>query len=127
MHKNLVAKPELIAKYRVTPVMVKEENDPILAAMLKSIDDGVGQIMRSLKALGLDENTLIVFSSNDGGEGINAPLRMGKSTLYENGIRVPVVMGVCSRCSRPGDQRNTRSQSRLLSSTYGIGRCATAW
>jgi arylsulfatase A len=82
----LVAKFVLIAKYRVAPVMVKEENDPILAAMLKSIDDGVEQIMRSLKALDLNENTLIVFSSNDDGEGCNAPLRTGKSTLYENGF-----------------------------------------
>lgn len=92
VHKNLKAKPDLIDKYQRKPGASDEANDPVLAAMLESIDDGVGQLVRTLKKLGLDDNTLIVFSSDNGGEGMNAPLRTGKSTLYEGGIRVPLVM-----------------------------------
>jgi arylsulfatase A len=92
VHKNLQAKPELVAKYERKAGVGKKRNDPVLAAMLESIDDGVGRILHTLKALGLDDNTLIVFTSDNGGESINAPLRTGKTTLYEGGIRVPLVM-----------------------------------
>ena len=63
--------------------------------MLESIDDGVGQITARLKALGLDENTILIFSSDNGGESkvtSNAPLRGGKSQLYEGGVRVPLIV-----------------------------------
>ncbi len=69
--------------------------NPHLAAMLESIDDGVGKIRAKLEQLGIAEDTLIVFSSDNGGETnvtSNAPLRGGKSQLYEGGIRVPLVM-----------------------------------
>src|SRR5690606_24539939 len=65
------------------------------AAQLAGIDDGVGQIMEKLKELGLDKNTIIVFTSDNGGETTittNAPLREGKSTLYEGGVREPLLI-----------------------------------
>jgi len=71
------------------------DHNPHLAAMLESIDDGVGMILTKLKELKLDRNTLVVFSSDNGGESqvtSNAPLRGGKSSLYEGGIRVPLVI-----------------------------------
>ncbi len=71
------------------------DHNPHLAAMLESIDDGVGMILEKLKELKLDHNTLVVFSSDNGGESqvtSNAPLRGGKSSLYEGGIRVPLVV-----------------------------------
>lgn len=92
VHKNLQAKPSAVAKYARKRGIDNPRNDPVLAAMLESIDDGVGRIMQTLKALGLDDNTLVVFTSDNGGETTNAPLRTGKSTLYEGGIRVPLVM-----------------------------------
>ncbi len=70
------------------------DHNPHLAAMLESIDDGVGMIVSQLKTLGLDDNTLIIFTSDNGGESnvtSNAPLRGGKSELYEGGIRVPLI------------------------------------
>ena len=60
--------------------------------MLESIDDGIGMIDRKLRELGLDHDTIFIFSSDNGGETnvtTNAPLRGGKSQLYEGGVRVP--------------------------------------
>ena len=69
--------------------------NPHLAAMLESIDDGIGQLGAKLDELGLTENTIFIFTSDNGGElnvTSNAPLRGGKSELYEGGIRVPLIV-----------------------------------
>ncbi|MCH2209612.1 MAG: sulfatase [Lentisphaerales bacterium] len=72
------------------------DHNPHLAAMLHSIDDGVRQITEVLEGLGLKKNTILVFTSDNGGEApnvtSNAPLRGGKSQLYEGGIRVPLIV-----------------------------------
>lgn len=71
----------------------------VYAAMISSMDDNVGKIVSELKRLGLYENTIIVFTSDNGGlstsEGsptCNYPLRGGKGHLHEGGIRVPLLM-----------------------------------
>ena len=66
----------------------------IYKAMLERVDAGVGMILRELDRLGLTENTLVVFSSDNGGErwSSNAPLFHHKATLWEGGIRVPCLM-----------------------------------
>lgn len=70
----------------------------VYAAMVRALDRSVGRITEALKAEGLAENTLIVFSSDNGGAGyiglpkINAPYRGWKLTLFEGGIRVPLYM-----------------------------------
>lgn len=72
-----------------------KHHNPHLAAMLESIDDGIGMIARKLDQLNLTDNTIIVFTSDNGGETnvtSNAPLRGGKSQLYEGGIRVPLII-----------------------------------
>ncbi len=71
------------------------DHNPHLAAMLESIDQGIGQIAAKLAELGLAENTILIFTSDNGGETnvtSNAPLRGGKSQLYEGGIRVPLIV-----------------------------------
>ncbi len=71
------------------------KDNPYLAAMLESIDNGVGDILNTLKKTGLDKNTLVVFFSDNGGAGKfsnNGPFRDGKMSLYEGGIREPLVM-----------------------------------
>jgi arylsulfatase A-like enzyme len=72
------------------------DHNPHLAAMLESIDDGVGMIMGKLEELGIAENTIVIFTSDNGGEApnvtSNAPLRGGKSQLYEGGIREPLIV-----------------------------------
>ena len=75
--------------------------NPTYASMVKSLDDSVGSIMKALKETGLEDNTLVVFMSDNGGiatkvahKGIytdNSPLLGGKATLTEGGIRVPLI------------------------------------
>jgi len=99
VHTRLVGKPDLVAKYEAKPGAGKgnraPKNNPHLAAQLESIDEGVGMIMRKLQELGLADNTLLIFTGDNGGEDrvtSNAPLRAGKSTLYEGGIREPLLI-----------------------------------
>lgn len=75
------------------------QSHPVYAAMLENMDYNIGRILNQLAASGLAENTLVIFTSDNGGlstaEGsptTNAPLRAGKGWLYEGGIRVPVIM-----------------------------------
>lgn len=68
----------------------------VYAAMVRSLDRSVGRVMDKLEEEGLTENTIVVFSSDNGGAGylglpeVNAPYRGWKITLFEGGIRVPV-------------------------------------
>lgn len=69
--------------------------DPGYAAMVEAMDDSVGIFLKGLADLGVADNTLIIFTSDNGGlQGPtqNAPLRAGKGTLYEGGIRVPMIV-----------------------------------
>jgi arylsulfatase A-like enzyme len=99
VHTRLDGRPDLVAKYQAKPGAGKgfqaRRNNPHLAAQLECIDRGVGQIRDRLRELGLAENTILVFTSDNGGEDrvtSNAPLREGKSCLYEGGIREPLIV-----------------------------------
>jgi len=95
VHTRLAAKQDLIEKYKQKPGAGKQRNNPELAAMIESIDDGVGQIAAALTQCGIAENTVVVFMSDNGGDPkvtSNAPLRGVKSQLYEGGIREPMIV-----------------------------------
>ncbi len=102
VHSPHQAKPELIERFKSKPG-VGGHNNPTYAAMIASVDESVGRVMKTLDELKLTDRTFIVFSSDNGGvggyvrEGIkesgdvtdNTPLRSGKGSLYEGGTRVP--------------------------------------
>jgi len=69
-------------------------DEALYEAMLARLDAGVGEVLDALEESGLSENTLVVFFNDNGrgGEASNAPLRSGKSSFYEGGIRVPAVL-----------------------------------
>ncbi|WP_172623075.1 sulfatase [Flavisolibacter ginsenosidimutans] len=75
------------------------QDNSVYAAMIENMDWNIGRILRKLKDKGIDDNTLIIFTSDNGGlstaEGsptVNGPLRAGKGWLYEGGIRVPAIL-----------------------------------
>jgi arylsulfatase A-like enzyme len=101
VHTPLRAKQEIIDKYKVKPRAGSQSN-PVYAAMVESMDEAVGRVIKKLDDLKLSENTLVIFTSDNGGlattEGgptgatFNAPLREGKGFLYEGGVRVPLIV-----------------------------------
>ena len=94
VHTPLQAKPEVIAKYERIPE-TDRQGKPEYAAMIESVDDSVGRVMATLQELKLDENTVIIFTSDNGGfynATSNAPLRANKGAYYEGGIRVPLII-----------------------------------
>jgi arylsulfatase A-like enzyme len=75
------------------------QSNPVYAAMIWSVDENLGKLFKALNELKLEDNTIIIFTSDNGGlstsEGsptCNAPLRAGKGWLYEGGIRVPLII-----------------------------------
>lgn len=74
---------------------IRDSTRRIYAAMVTAVDDGVGKIMKALEASGIEENTLVIFMSDNGGApvapALNTPFRGMKGTLLEGGIHVPYV------------------------------------
>ena len=64
-----------------------------LVALIEHMDHGIGRVLEALRESGADRNTLVIFTSDNGGQvnvgGRNGPLRGGKQEVYEGGIRVP--------------------------------------
>ncbi|MEW6307198.1 MAG: sulfatase-like hydrolase/transferase, partial [Verrucomicrobiota bacterium] len=102
VHIPLRAKEEIIAKYKHVDGRPGQQTNIIYAAMIESMDDSVGRLMRKLEELKLSERTIIFFTGDNGGlattEGpntpatINTPMREGKGYLYEGGTRVPLIV-----------------------------------
>jgi arylsulfatase A-like enzyme len=100
VHTPMRGKPELIARYKPGPA--GKQGNPTYAAMLESLDDAVGRVLKKIDDLKLADRTIVIFTSDNGGlatlEGmaqaptINTPLREGKGYLYEGGIRVPLIV-----------------------------------
>ena len=106
----------------------ERQGDPIYAAMVESIDESVGRVLATLEELSLEEKTVVIFTSDNGGfykATSNAPLRANKGAYYEGGIRVPLIIkwpGV----TRPGTRhRRAGDQQRPVSHLPGRRR-ATA-
>ncbi|MEM8667478.1 MAG: sulfatase-like hydrolase/transferase [Planctomycetota bacterium] len=94
---------------------IKDDQRRIFAGMLVAMDRGIGRLNDTLAEQGLQRNTLVVFFSDNGGPtaeltSSNAPLRGGKGTLYEGGVRVPMVW------SMPGKLPAGVVEDRVVSS-----------
>ncbi len=106
VHTPLAGKPEVIEKYKKKIAAGNyTQTNPTYAALVESVDDSVGAVMKQLADLKLDDNTVIFLTGDNGGlsgtlneDGWrpgptrNDPLRVGKGSAYEGGVRVPLVV-----------------------------------
>jgi arylsulfatase A-like enzyme len=129
VHNPLQAKPALLEKYKAKAANLpagqgpeflddngrpvrQVQNNPAYAAMVENLDENVGRILDTLAELKLDENTIVIFTSDNGGlstsEGSptsNLPLRAGKGWAYEGGVREPLLIK-WPRVTKPGSVCN---------------------
>lgn len=95
IHDPEIEKKSLIEKYAKNPGLKKlKTNNPKQAAMLETLDKSIGTILDTLEELGLENNTLVVFNSDNGQKGSKEgkPFRGSKGDLYEAGIRMPLII-----------------------------------
>jgi arylsulfatase A len=95
VHTPLQAKQEMVARYQRSVKPGSRQKNPIYAAMIQSVDESVGRITAKLDELNIADRTIVFFMSDNGGLASvtsNAPLRAGKGTMYEGGIREPLIV-----------------------------------
>jgi len=133
VHAPYDAKAELVAKYRKLADPHNPQRNPVYAAMVQSLDEGVGRVLAAIDECGLAERTIIVFFSDNGGISwpdkagrpfvsarfqadmtspptSNLPLRNGKASCYEGGVREPCIV-VWPGVTQPGTVNHTVIQS----------------
>ena len=111
VHTPIMPHPERVGRYREL-----EPTEAAYASMIETVDAALGRIMTTLEELDLADETLIVFASDNGGLSAhgrggdahthNAPLRSGKGSAYEGGVRIPFVI-------RPPGDRSEVGPSRI--------------
>jgi len=129
VHTPIMARPELIKKYEakrlklgLKPAFISEppqqvrqiQEHAVYAAMVETMDNAVGQVLAKLDELGLRENTIVIFTSDNGGLSTssdgsptsNLPFRAGKGWLYEGGLREPLLISY-PPLVKPGTVINT--------------------
>ncbi|TWU32526.1 Arylsulfatase [Novipirellula artificiosorum] len=109
VHKPLVADPGIVKKYQVKKERTGGDFKPVYAAMMEAVDTSVGRLRAELRTLGLEDKTLFIFSSDNGGypdATSNLPLHGYKGTLFEGGIRIPTCMAWPNRI-HPGSTCET--------------------
>jgi len=94
IHAPYEPEPHLLAKYEKKAATANDRrNDPAQAATIEAVDRNVGRIVERLERLGLTDDTVVIFTSDNGGTSqYTPPLKGGKGELYEGGIRVPLVV-----------------------------------
>jgi arylsulfatase A len=94
VHTPIDPKPDKMARYRKKPTT--DQGNPAYASMVESVDESVGRVMQALETLGLEQDTLVIFTSDNGGLTLNSitsnyPLMGGKSFPFEAGMKVPFI------------------------------------
>jgi arylsulfatase A-like enzyme len=101
VHDPFQARPEDVAHFEAKKTRGWNDHDnPTYAGMIKALDDSIGTIRAALEKLKIDDETVIIFTSDNGGQvekkGVhvtsNAPLRGQKAQTFEGGIRVPMIV-----------------------------------
>jgi arylsulfatase A-like enzyme len=112
VHSPWQAKPEILEKYKRTADPSNPQHNPVYAAMVESLDTAIGRVIKAIDDNGLGDNTIIVFFSDNGGVfwdarvekamlypgykdipiTSNAPLRDGKASIYDGGVREPMIV-----------------------------------
>ena len=113
-HSPIQGKPEVIEKFRQKDTKGLTQTNPVYAALMDSLDQSVGRLTEALRRLKLEERTVVIFTSDNGGEAQRAgkkapgfvglsnwPLRLNKGTPYEGGVRVPTMIK-CPGVIQPG-------------------------
>ncbi|MCM2373627.1 sulfatase [Aporhodopirellula aestuarii] len=95
-------KPDAVWELESAGENMLVQNNATYAAMIQSVDNGVGRLLNQLRRLGIEDNTVVVLASDHGGlsargnqRGVatsNRPLRAGKGHLYEGGLRIPLIV-----------------------------------
>jgi arylsulfatase A-like enzyme len=123
VHAPFDAKKALIEKYRTKVDPNDLQRSPTYAAMIESMDDAIGTLLDTLDRLKIAEHTIIIFTSDNGGNMYNEvdattptsnrPLRGGKATMFEGGVRMPCII------AWPGlTKAGTRSDALVQSEDY---------
>ena len=95
IHAPEIEKKGLIDKYKgKNGAETGGHNNPVQAAMLETVDESIGILMKRLTVLGLEEKTVVIFFSDNGQLGVKSggPYRGSKGDLYEGGIRMPLII-----------------------------------
>ena len=101
VHTPIEEKKEMVEKFTAKIQPGNPQDNPVYAAMIQSVDESVGRVLDKLDEMGIADNTVIIFMSDNGGligEGkwtdvtSNLPLRSGKGTPYEGGVREPMII-----------------------------------
>jgi len=94
VHTPIQPKAELVPRFKNKNVSLGQDN-PEYAAMIYSMDQNIGMLLKTLQDLNLENNTIVIFTSDNGGVrsiSYQNPLRAGKGSYYEGGIRVPLII-----------------------------------
>jgi len=155
VHTPIQAKADMTARYEGKPISGGQDN-AAYAAMVESVDQSVGRVLDELDALDVADDTLVIFTSDNGGHGritSHTPLRGNKGNYYEGGIRVPTIVKWPGRAApggvshepvisndfyptilecvglpnRPQNHQDGLSLAPLLTASGGLDRDAIFW